>query len=420
MKKILLGLSAITALAFTACGGSSDNGSGDKKVEISYAIWAMEQEPAEKELIKRFEEQNPNIKVKLEVTPWDQYWTKLEAAATGGVAPDVFSMGQESQLKYMEAGIAQPLSKYIEKDNIDMNNYVESVRSAYELNGEMYAMPRDIDSIALAYNKALFDKAGVAYPTNDWTWEDLERTGKIITEKLNGVHAVAFEIDGQNSYYNLIPQSNGFVISKDGKTSGYNNPETVEGIKKMSDLIKDGLMPSAEELSDMDTISLFQSNKIAMFYSGSWNVKDFSENKELDGKVGFVVMPLIKKRIAVSNGIGLMMASNSKHKDAAWKLMKFLTSEESQKYLATSGTVIPAYKSVEHFWADGFNDKVDVSAFITELEYSYSLPTSRDAAKWRDIEGETLKQVWAGNMSPEDACKEIYKVMTEALKAEQE
>jgi len=417
MKKILMLLTVGIALLLTACGG--EKAEKNDKVEISYAIWAMEQEPAEKELIKRFEEQNPNIKVKLEVTPWDQYWTKLEAAATGGIAPDVFSMGQESQFKYMAAGIAEPLNDYITKDNIDMNNYVDSVRRAYEMNGEVYAMPRDVDSIALAYNKSLFDQAGVAYPTNDWTWSDLEKAGRTIVEKLDGIHAITLELDGQNSYYNFIPQSGGYVISKDGKKSGYNLPETVEGIKKMSDLIETGLMPSAEELSDMDTISLFQSNKVAMFYSGSWNVKDFTENKELDGNIGFVVMPLIKERAAVTNGIGLMMASNSKNKEAAWKLIKFLTSEESQKYLATSGTVIPAYKSVEHFWADGFRDSVNVDAFVEELNYAVPFPTSKEASKWRDVENETLKQVWAGKLKPEEAAKIIYKVMTESLAEEE-
>lgn len=414
MKKILLLLMALG----TFLTGCEKKQMDDKVQTISYSIWAMEQEPAVKELVSRFEKQNPDIKVKLEVTPWGQYWTKLEASATGGVAPDVFSMGQEVQIKYAKSGLVEPLNKYIEKDNISLDNYANSVVKAYKLDGIQYAMPRDIDSIGLAFNKKIFDEAGVAYPTNDWTWEDMIKASTKIKKSLKGIYPVAFEMDGQNSYYNIIPQAGGFVINDDMTKSGYDDPKSIDGIKMISNLIKDGLMPSAEELSDMDTVSLFQSNKVAMFYAGSWNVQSFVTNKELEGQIGFVRMPLIKKRIAVSNGIGLMMSAKSKNKDAAWKLIKFLTSEESQSYLATSGTVIPALKKAEPLWSESFKN-IDTSGFIKQLSYAYSLPTSKDAAKWRDVEEDLFKKVWAGRISPEEASLELAQKMNQALKDEQ-
>ena len=94
-----LALAGVTALGMTACGGNTGGGSdaaadggagsSDGTGELTVAIWDTYQEPGLKTIMEGFTEQT-GIQVKLQVTPWDQYWTMMEAGATGGTLPDVF------------------------------------------------------------------------------------------------------------------------------------------------------------------------------------------------------------------------------------------------------------------------------------------------------------------------------------------
>jgi multiple sugar transport system substrate-binding protein len=344
-------------------GCSKESGDGGKIV-LSYGIWDMNQEPVIKELIKKFEKDNPNIEVRVNLTPWKQYWTKLEASASGGVAPDIFWMGMERGIIYSKAGMAAPLDKYIKRDKIDLNNYEQSMLGAYEVDGKIYAMPRDIDSIALWFNKKIFDEAGVSYPTNSWTWDDMCKAALKIRKKVKGVIPLAMNVSGQDGYYNMIYQSGGYVISDDMKKSGYDNPETIKGLSLIVKCINNGVMASKTQIADLQAPELFQSNKIAMFYAGSWMAGAFANNEIIKDNVGVVVMPLIKKRATIAHSIGLMMSTNSKHPEAAWEFIKFLTSSYAQEYLAEKQVVIPALKSAQKYWAESFNSTIKFFEFF--------------------------------------------------------
>lgn len=85
---------------------------------------------------------------------------------------------------YTEANVLMDLNSYIEKDDaIDMDNYYPGITQLYNKDGVQYAIPKDHDTIAVIYNKAVFDKYGVDYPTNDMTWEEYAKAAQEITEK---------------------------------------------------------------------------------------------------------------------------------------------------------------------------------------------------------------------------------------------
>src|SRR5659263_363617 len=101
LKKIIaVSLTSIVMLTSLVGCSSSKAGSSSKPVTITYAIWDKNQEPGMRAIADAFEAKNPTIKVKIEVTAWDQYWTKLEAAASGGALPDVFWMHSNNFVKY--------------------------------------------------------------------------------------------------------------------------------------------------------------------------------------------------------------------------------------------------------------------------------------------------------------------------------
>jgi multiple sugar transport system substrate-binding protein len=129
---------------------------------------AVYQEPARVEVQKRFiaafEEAHPEIKVELESADFSTYYTRLNTNLAAGRAPDVFMMSGA----YFYAGAMRnafkDLGPYIEQSGIDLSKYfTEDENSLYQ--GKTLAVPEELDIMALAYNKDLFDEAGVAYPT---------------------------------------------------------------------------------------------------------------------------------------------------------------------------------------------------------------------------------------------------------------
>ena len=123
------------------------------------------------------------VKVQINVITWVEYWTLLEAGAMGGEMPDVFWMHINEAQKYMRGDMLLNLNDYIAKDDaIDLNNYYEGIVDIYSLDGNQFALPKDHDTIALLYNKAIFDKYGVEYPNDNWTWDDYAAAAAKIQE----------------------------------------------------------------------------------------------------------------------------------------------------------------------------------------------------------------------------------------------
>ena len=165
----LLAAAASVSLVLAGCSGNA----GSDKVTLSYAIWDAPQKPAMQKIVDEFEKKNPNIQVKIQLTPWDTYWTKLKTAATGGSAPDVFWMNDANLPNYADGGAIMSLQSRIDADKYDMSNYVQAQVKADTWDGKVYGIPKDVDAIGLWYNKKLFADAGVPVPTADWTQQDL-------------------------------------------------------------------------------------------------------------------------------------------------------------------------------------------------------------------------------------------------------
>ena len=310
MKKIWMLLLTLLSVLLVGCGGKTEE---NEQVVIKYGLWDSVQEPVFRELIAQFEKENPNIKVEIENTPFSQYWTKLQTSSTGGAAPDVVWMSGANIMTYASNGMLLPLDEMIAKDSIEMDKYVKGVTDLYNYEGKQYAMPKDLDSIALWYNKKLFDEAGVEYPTNDWTWEDMKKAAIKIQSTLDGVYGVAIPLyEDQSSYYNVIPQNDGYVISEDKKKSGYDDPNTIEALQMLRDLIVEKAAPDYTAMLESKNDEMFQSEKAAMSYQGSWVASAFEANEKINSHIGVVKMPKIKNQSKVVHGLGYAINKNNK------------------------------------------------------------------------------------------------------------
>lgn len=416
-RALALGVSFSGIEAILAACGSSSSSSPGQNVTLRYEIWDTNQAPALQQIATEFKKTHPNINVQVQVTPFAQYWTKLETAATGGSAADVFWMNGPNFVKYASNGILMPLDNQISADKLDLNNYPKALVALYTYNGKHHALPKDFDTVALWYNKTLFDAAGVKYPDASWNWNTLRDAARKLTNPGKGIWGIAAQQADQEGYYNTIPQNGGYVISPDRKSSGYNTVATIGGLQFWINLIQDKSSPTLAQMTDTPPLSLFESGKVAMLYAGSWNTISFAQNTYTRDKVDVAVLPQGVQRATVIHGLGNVIFANTSHPQEAWQFVNFLGSKQAAEIEAKTGTVIPAYNGTQVSWVQAYPN-FHVQVYLDELAYAVPFPISKNTSAWEAVETKVLNQVWAGQISVNAGSQQLAQQMNQILAQE--
>ncbi|MDR3052005.1 MAG: sugar ABC transporter substrate-binding protein [Oscillospiraceae bacterium] len=396
MKKLLAALLllclALTALAPLALA---------EDVTITFAFWDTNQEPGMKAIAEAYMAGHPGVKVETQVTPWDQYWTKLEAAAQGGALPDVFWMHSNQFFKYANAGMLLDVTDL----NYDYTPYPPGVTKLYNYGGAQLAIPKDYDTIALAYNKEIFDKAGIPYPDDTWDWAKLREVAAQLTDKENGVYGFAAQQDTQSGYYSVVYQNEGFIF--ENGVPGFDQAATQEAIQWWTDLtLKDGVSPDAASFADMGRDDQFQAGKVAMVFVGSWMMSSYTSNEQINDKFDLAVLPQGKVRASIYNGLGYSGAYNTPHPDVVKDFLAFCGSEEANILQAQNKAAIPAYAGTEHYFVENFPN-INIGAYPEMIAYGVQFPFGPNKSLWEPIETEEIAAVYSGEKTVAQACNDL-------------
>ena len=378
-KVMALSFAGAMAVSLGACGGGGgsesggDSGSGGGDGSLSVMIWDTYQEPGLTEILNDFTEET-GIEAEIQVVTWDDYWTLLSAGAQGGSMPDVFWMHSNEAERYMSNEMLLDLTDRIaESDSIDMSKYPEDITELYTYDGKNYAIPKDVDTIALWYNKTLFDEAGLAYPTADWTWDDLYEAAKALTK--DGVYGFGCSAtNNQAGYYNLIYDMGGYVINDDKTASGYDDPNTIKAMQYFEKMIQEGIMPSQQTMSESAEDVLLGSGTLAMATQGSWMLSAFKENEYIAQNCDCVELPkdaASGKRVSIYNGLG---------------------------------------------WAASAD--FNLQAYLNMMDDMVIRPYSRETVTWENDVNEELKKGWTQEVTMEEACMNAAATMNETLDEE--
>ncbi len=180
MKKFVLSLLSFGLLtSLTGCGGEN-NSSANKDKILKLALWDANQKPVIESIISGFEKEHPGVKVIVEITPFSQYWTKLETAATGGQLQDIFWINAPNFTKYAKANMILPIQDLVENKTLNAEAFPQGMIKMYTYDNKLMAAPKDIDTTALWYNKELFDSLQLEHPNDNWTWDNMINTAREI------------------------------------------------------------------------------------------------------------------------------------------------------------------------------------------------------------------------------------------------
>ena len=317
-KRTVLSAASLTmCLALTACGGSgSQSQGGDSGKPLTVAIWDNNQLPGLKEIIGDFTTET-GIEVEIQMVPWDQYWTLLEAGAQGGDLPDVFWMHSNYSQKFMSNDILLDLTdKVPQSSTVDMANYYQDIAELYQYDGKIYGIPKDYDTIGLWYNKTMFDEAGISYPDETWTWDTFAEAAEKLTKADGSQYGFTSPASfNQDGYYNLIYSMGGSVLSEDKTKSMWNSEETVAAMNWWYDNLVTKAMPTQQVMAENTPDVMLGSGKAAMVFEGSWMIAAMKGNEYIVSNCDVAVLPKAEDgtRISIYNGLGWSAAA-----DTAW------------------------------------------------------------------------------------------------------
>jgi len=332
-----------------------------------------------------------------------------------GTPPDLMYMGYPEMVRYASEGTLLPLDDHMAKDpEISPDLFFPSLIKAFTYEGKLYGIPKDWNTQVLYYNKALFDKAGVAYPDENWTWDDVtsaavkmtaDTTNDGVTDQWGFVTDV-----GMNRVGAWIYGNDGSILSADKTKCTLTDPASAGALKFLTGLMfEHKVAPSKAVLGELSAKELFSSGKGAMYVCGGWRVLGFRDIKDFEWDIAPIPKsPTSGKRGTVVDTVSWSVAKDTKYADAAWELVKFFTGEAGQVRMAKGGTATPSM--IKYARSKDFLDPTQPPAHrsvlidYTEDEIHY-YPVITEMGKLWDAWNQELSEMWLGQKSVDDSVK---------------
>jgi multiple sugar transport system substrate-binding protein len=392
LARVALGLTVVMMLVgLVACGGGgSSSSSSNGVVNLTYALWDQNEQVGYQQSVNQFMKLHPNIHVTIEQTPWASYWQKLSTEFAAGNAPDVFWDHLAYYPQFVQQGQLMNLSPLIKQSNIDMSQYYQTLINEWSYQGNAYGLPKDWDTIAILYNKQMFQKAGLPAPTN-MTWNPTDggtflQLAQKLTLDQNGKHPTdpgfdpshinqygfVSENNPQEGFWNFIAMNGGTLLDKQfGQNFQLNQPPAVQALQFLVGLInKYHVSPSATETNNNGGVAeqFFEGGKVAMIAAGDWELSSVAQQTKIPW--GVVELPAGPNGVvSVFNGLTDAVYAKTAHPQEAWELEQWLGSSQSEQILGSGGYVWPGFKSDDQSFLQAWQKKgIDVSPFLKEAQ----------------------------------------------------
>lgn len=405
----LAGVSAASvALAACAVPGAPAPASGGEAaapaaeaVKLTTMAFGQPDQPGFQALADAYMAANPNVTIDAVFLPNDEnYYAALQAQYAGGSNPDIASMQGWGWQLFADNNVIYPLNALRERDGF---NYAwadsQAITDYVERNGDTWLVPLQVATMVMFYGKKLFDDAGVAYPTDDWTFDQFVDIATQLTKSDGGKKQWGFQTNG--NWFRDIHWIRGtgkqeFDTLIDPKTSTFNQPEIVEIVQLVAGDFanKMGISPKPADLEG--GAATINSGQSAMKYEGPWWFPSMvtPEMREQGTAVDFDVVLMPKQQDENRPHRGWpegVVIFNTAPQDPAWEYVKFMSGEDGQKIWSDATGRIPNNLALaESYWAPQVKEKyglTNTAAFLTafskgEIDIVSGLPR---AQYWNEV-----------------------------------
>ncbi len=372
--------------------------------EITF--WAMGAEGENVQpLIRQFEAQHPEIKVKVQSIPWGAAHEKLLTAVAGQSTPDLCQLGNTWIPEFQAIGSLLALDSLVAHSTIvSKDNYFEGIWNTNIIGRSVYGIPWYVDTRLLFYRKDILAQAGYGQPPQTWDeWLDVSYKIKKLSSAKQRRYAAFFSL-----IYNdwgvpviLILSNGGRLLKNNDCYGAFDEPAAIEAFRFYVKFFEDSLaIRSMTEVSNI--YQGFSDGLFAMMITGPWNVNEIRKRyPELTNRWSTAPIPASANFNSIAGGSSLVIFKNSKQPEAAWKLIEFLSQPEIQVEFFKLTLDLPAVKAA---WeAEVIRSDREMAAFYTQLEHV--VPTPK-IAEWEQVAvkiQEHLEKVIFGRVDLEKA-----------------
>lgn len=401
---------------------------GQTETVLKWALWDWNSVYYYQPLITAFEEKNPGVKIEavdLGSAGTSDYVTNLATELSGsGTDFDIATIQSVPQYATLVSkGVLEPLNSYIEKAGVNTELYGGLVEQV-TIDGNVYELPFRSDFWILYYNPAVFEKQGVAAPTNDMTWEDFDRMAREVADPTPGQEIFGSHYHTWRSCVQCPAILDGANTLADG-TYDFTKPFYDMVVGQMND----GICRNYAELktSSLHHSDAFGQGNTAMYYMGSWQIQDFingiqaGEHQALKDNWKIAKMPHAEgvepgSTIGTITAVSVVAASDQK--DLAWEFVKFITSEEGAKIIAETGS-FPAIMSDDVIETisqmDGFPQDDQSREALHTANIYLEMPVSEHTSELETILNEAHDSIMTGAASIEDGIDQMNSQAKELL-----
>lgn len=364
--------------------------------------------------IAAFEAAYPNIKVEYETAGWDAYFTKLQTLVASSKAPDAFELNYENAVTYSSKGALLDLDPLMAADTgFDKGIYNQKALEAFAYSGAQYGLVESFSNVVLFYNKDLFDAAGVAYPTADWTWKEELAAAQKLTDAGKGVWGTYSPIQFWE-FYKTIAQNGGSILSDDKTAVTIDSAQNVETLTWMIDKVNNyHVTPSDVEMAGQSFDDAFKAGKIAMMRTGIWMFGTF-QDAPFQWDIALEPGNTQKAHHFFANGVGV--SAKSAHPQEAYEWIKFLTSSKAAVEIRiAAGWELPAVSDPSY--VQGYLDQPKPASrevVFQALDTAVVPPVIGNWNQLTDAVGKQLEEATLGHKTPEQALKDARTII-EAL-----
>jgi multiple sugar transport system substrate-binding protein len=420
-------LSATICLLLAVIAGTKVTVAEEITLRVSVRVTPQGEDPilAEvvQEIVDMFQQENPGIKVEV---LWGQREEQLILLTAAGTPPDVFHETIDAVLLPARNGLLMPLNSYYARDKASFSALLPGVADAFRIGDNLYALPESWGATVTAFNLAMFDNAGLPYPRSTWTWEEWLQISRKLTRDRDGdgIPDVWASYNWGLADWTIehIFSNGGFFASPDLKEWGGNQKETIESLQFMADAVNQHRIiprPSEARAMGAGARAWHEGGKFAMEKIGPWDVLVQREaNKFAWDVIDNPIHSRTGRAGARSNASGWAIHRDSKHPEAAWKLLKFILSEQVQRRITLAGLGVPARADVAQRFFIRPETPQDEAVFLRASEYMQF--TYHDL--WpREITTQlrqTYQRIMDGSVSPVVAMQEITPSILATIRAQ--
>lgn len=411
-KKFMFGVFAIAALLI-GLGAQAQN-----PVEVEF--WSPFTGPDGEAIEVMVEDFNSTVgeeegvTVNMLIVPWDDYYTKLTVALASGRAPNLAIAHSHRIAGFVEEGALTPFSpEDLEAADIQAENYIPALWNAGSIEGTQYAVPIDAFPRHLYYNKALFEEAGLDPENPPQNREELIDAAQKIAELGDDTYGVFFRLAGSwvaRDFYTIYWQFTDDLLASDMQSV---SPDFEEAASKtlnvMTSLINEYEVAPAQDIEEYETF--FLQNRIGIVFSQITELALFSDAENLE--YGVAPFPQIgDQRATFALGHNFILPPGQGEDELAASLVFIEWISKNSLEWARSGKIPASFAVIE---SPEFAELEDQSIVASQLDYMKLPPAVAEQPMIDQIVQETIEQVYAGQLSVDDAVSRMATQINEAL-----